>query len=58
MDRLFSNEFPKRKAHAIVLAEVQEQERQFRRISHVAEDKISEQDLYVENIRGKHMESV
>jgi len=58
MDRLFSNEFPKRKAHAIVLAEVKEQERQFRRDSHIAEEKISEEDQYVETVRGKHLDTV
>ncbi|KAJ9657599.1 hypothetical protein H2198_004245 [Neophaeococcomyces mojaviensis] len=58
MDRLFSNEFSKRKAHAIVLAEVKEQERQFRRDSHIAEEKISEEDQYVETVRGKHLDTV
>ena len=33
MDRLFSKAYPARKAHAIVLAEVKEEDREFRRNS-------------------------
>lgn len=59
MDRLFSNQFPKRKAHAIVLAEVRAADREFRRTSH-AEEKIADDDSvekYVATDR-KHIESV
>ena len=57
MDRLFSNAFPKRKAHGIVLAEVRAAEREFRRHSVVGDDVSSREDnKYAEE--GKHFEKV
>ncbi|KAK5956476.1 hypothetical protein OHC33_001961 [Knufia fluminis] len=59
MDRLFSKNFPARKAHAIVLAEVKEADREFRRHSH-AEGKFdstsTEEQKYV--VGEKHVEQV
>jgi len=59
MDRLFSKNFPARKAHAIVLAEVKEADVEFRRNS-ITQGKFdrasSEENKYV--VEGKHVEQV
>lgn len=56
MDRLFSREIPARKAHGIVIAEMKEQEQAFRRASlGVADEKLSDEDQYVESVPGKHI---
>jgi len=59
MDRLFGKDFPARKAHAIVLAEVKEQDVEFRRNS-LAQGKFdtgsTEENKYV--FEGKHVEQV
>lgn len=55
MDRLFSKDFPARRAHGIVLAEVKEAEQHFRRMSQ-ADNKVDSDDQYV--INEKHIERV
>ncbi|KAK5075839.1 hypothetical protein LTR70_009197 [Exophiala xenobiotica] len=62
MDRLFSRDVPARRAHAKVMAEVRDAERQFRRMSN-AEGKLDEsENQSTENtkylVEGKHFESV
>jgi len=48
MDRLFSKDFPARKAHKIILAEVQMEDRDFRRASlRGTEEKIDEAEGYI-----------
>ncbi len=59
MDRLFSGNFSKRKAHAIILAEVKEADREFRRHSLVdgkLDSASTEENKFV--VQGKHVEQV
>lgn len=56
MDRLFSGGLPARKAHKVVLAEVQEADVQFRRDSMMAENSKMEEAGFT--VDGKHVERV
>lgn len=59
MDKLFSKDIPARKAHKIVLADVREADREFRRLSSAGvetDEKDSTENKFV--VQGKHVESV
>jgi len=55
MDRLFSNDYPARKAHKIVMAQVRAEDQAFRR-ENVDEGAKAEEAGYT--VAGKHVESV
>ena len=54
MDRLFSNDFPARRAHKAILAQIRLEDQEFRRNS-IAEKGEGEQQEYVDT---KHFEKV
>ncbi|KAK5091177.1 hypothetical protein LTR05_001357 [Lithohypha guttulata] len=60
MDRLFSRDLPARKAHAVVLAEMKEADRQFRRMSNIEIEKGSDSESASQKyvVQGKHVEAV